>query len=69
MEAVPVLSMRALDAPAFARAIGESFRAFGFAMVVGVLVGTYSTVYIASPFVIWWQGLKERRVPAARAAL
>ena len=33
MEAVPVLSMRALDAPAFARAIGESFRAFGFAMV------------------------------------
>ena len=48
---------------------GEVLRAFGFAMVVGVLVGTYSTVYIASPFVIWWQGLKERRVPAARAAL
>ena len=34
---------------------GEVLRAFGFAMVVGVLVGTYSTVYIASPFVIWWQ--------------
>jgi preprotein translocase subunit SecF len=48
---------------------GEVLRAFGFAMVVGVLVGTYSTVYIASPFVIWWQGLKERKPPAAKAAL
>ena len=48
---------------------GEVLRAFGFAMVVGVLVGTYSTVYIASPFVIWWQGLKDRRPAAAKAAL
>jgi len=48
---------------------GEVLRGFGFAMVVGILVGTYSTIYIASPFVIWWQGLKERRPPAAKAAL
>jgi preprotein translocase subunit SecF len=48
---------------------GEVLRGFGFAMVVGILVGTYSTVYIASPFVIWWQGIKERRPPAAKAAL
>ena len=48
---------------------GEVLRGFGFAMVVGILVGTYSTIYIASPFVIWWQGLRERRPPAAQAAL
>jgi preprotein translocase subunit SecF len=25
-------------------------------MVVGIIVGTYSTIYIASPIVVWWQG-------------
>jgi preprotein translocase subunit SecF len=25
-------------------------------MVVGIVVGTYSTIYIASPLVVWWQG-------------
>jgi isopenicillin N synthase-like dioxygenase len=35
MDAVPVLSMRDLDAACFARALGESFRTFGFAMVSG----------------------------------
>jgi preprotein translocase subunit SecF len=48
---------------------GEVLRGFGFAMVVGILVGTYSTIYIASPFVVWWQGIKERRPAAAQAAL
>lgn len=49
---------------------GEVLRGFGFAMVVGILVGTYSTIYIASPFVIWWRerGLSRQR-PAAKAAL
>jgi preprotein translocase subunit SecF len=48
---------------------GEVLRGFGFAMVIGILVGTYSTIYIASPFVIWWQGLKGQKPPAAKAAL
>ena len=34
---------------------GEVLRGFGFTMVVGIIVGTYSTIYIASPIVIWWQ--------------
>src|SRR5262249_55338137 len=42
---------------------GEVLRGFGFAMVVGILVGTYSTIYIASPIVIWWS---ERRSGGAR---
>jgi preprotein translocase subunit SecF len=46
---------------------GEVLRGFGFAMVVGILVGTYSTVYIASPIVALWT---ERfgRGAAARAS-
>jgi preprotein translocase subunit SecF len=50
---------------------GEVLRGFGFAMVVGILVGTYSTVYIASPLVVWWTDFRGRRrqPPAARAAL
>jgi preprotein translocase subunit SecF len=50
---------------------GEVLRGFGFAMVVGILVGTYSTIYIASPLVVWWSNFRSRRSqpPAARAAL
>jgi len=50
---------------------GEVLRGFGFAMVVGIVVGTYSTVYIASPIVVWWDTVRRRKQgrPAARAAL
>ncbi|MBF89839.1 MAG: protein translocase subunit SecF [Candidatus Marinimicrobia bacterium] len=34
---------------------GEVIRYFSFAMIVGVLVGTYSSIYVASPVVIFWQ--------------
>lgn len=34
---------------------GEVLRGFGFTMVIGIIAGTYSTIYIASPIVIWWQ--------------
>jgi preprotein translocase subunit SecF len=33
---------------------GEVLRAFSFAMVVGVVVGTYSSFGIAAPIVVWW---------------
>jgi preprotein translocase subunit SecF len=48
---------------------GEVLRGFAFAMVVGIVFGTYSTIYIASPIVVWWQSLRKDRRPAARAAL
>ena len=44
---------------------GEVLRGFGFTMVVGILVGTYSTVYIASPIVVWWQKRQSARVPSS----
>src|SRR6202041_1248439 len=33
---------------------GEVLRAFSFAMVVGVVVGTYSSFGIAAPIVVFW---------------
>jgi len=51
---------------------GEVLRGFAFTMSIGILVGTYSTVYIASPFVIWWTNRADKRqgpAAAAKAAL
>jgi preprotein translocase subunit SecF len=48
---------------------GEVLRGFGFTMVFGIVVGTYSTIYIASPLVVWLDGLKKDHRPAAKAAL
>jgi preprotein translocase subunit SecF len=49
---------------------GEVLRGFGFTMVVGILVGTYSTIFIAIPLVLWWTNFSEgRKPPVARAAL
>ena len=35
---------------------GEVLRGFSFALVVGIIVGTYSSIFIASPILLWWQG-------------
>jgi preprotein translocase subunit SecF len=34
---------------------GEVLRSFGFTMVVGIVVGTYSTIYVAIPLVVFWE--------------
>jgi preprotein translocase subunit SecF len=31
---------------------------FAFAMLVGILVGTYSSVFVASPLLIFWQDMR-----------
>jgi SecD/SecF fusion protein len=47
-------------------AIGaSSVRDFSIAMIIGVFVGTYSTIAVACPFVVWWD---RRRVRPAVAA-
>ena len=40
---------------------GQVLNGFSFALVIGILVGTYSSIAIASPIVYWWQLLGERR--------
>jgi preprotein translocase subunit SecF len=42
---------------------GEVLKSFSLALVVGVTLGTYSTIAIASPIAIWWQNkLGDSRV-------
>jgi len=33
---------------------------FAFALLVGICVGTYSSIYVASPILVAWQGRKRR---------
>lgn len=44
---------------------GEVLKSFSWALLIGMVVGTYSTLYIASPFMLWWEGRKAGRRPAA----
>lgn len=34
---------------------GDILRGFAFILTIGVVVGTFSTIYIASPFALWWE--------------
>lgn len=45
--------------------VGEIFD-FAAAMLVGIIVGTYSSVYIASPLVIWLEDRAHRHDPAVQ---
>jgi len=40
---------------------GEVLSGFSFALVVGIIVGTYSSIFIASPILIFWQNFVEKR--------
>ncbi|MBV8817226.1 MAG: protein translocase subunit SecF, partial [Acidobacteriaceae bacterium] len=48
---------------------GQVLHGFSFALVCGIIVGTYSSIFIASPIVIFWQDYLEsrKRTPAAVA--
>ncbi len=49
---------------------GEVIHSFAFALIVGVVIGTYSSIFIASPIVIEWEKqreLKKGRPLAKRA--
>jgi preprotein translocase subunit SecF len=34
---------------------GEVLRSFAFALIIGIIIGTYSSIFVASPFVVEWQ--------------
>jgi preprotein translocase subunit SecF len=40
---------------------GEVLRGFSFVMTVGVVVGTYSSVFVAASFALLWENMVERR--------
>jgi len=43
---------------------GQVLRAFSFALVVGIVVGTYSSFGIAAPLVVWWHRWKDQGAAA-----
>jgi SecD/SecF fusion protein len=36
---------------------GPAMKEFSLPILIGVIVGTYSSIYIASPLVLWWSNL------------
>ena len=40
---------------------------FAFAMIIGVFVGTYSSIYVASPVLIVWQQAMKKQIGKTRA--
>ena len=40
---------------------GEVLDGFSFALVVGIIVGTYSSIFIASPILIWWKNFTDSK--------
>ncbi len=51
---------------------GEVLNTFALTLVIGIIVGTYSSIYVAAPIVVIWNEMQGKRRPApapARAAV
>ena len=46
---------------------GPALNDFSFAIIIGVIVGTYSSIFVASPIVYWWA--KKKKVNLRREIL
>ncbi|HEY6929895.1 MAG TPA: protein translocase subunit SecF, partial [Thermoanaerobaculia bacterium] len=44
---------------------GEVLNTFALTLIIGIIVGTYSSIYVASPIVVIWKQWTERRQPVA----
>jgi preprotein translocase subunit SecF len=40
---------------------GEVLKSFSWCLFIGIIVGTYSSIYIASPFMLLWEGWKANK--------
>lgn len=38
---------------------GSSIKGFILALIIGILIGTYSSIFLASPILVWWEGKKK----------
>jgi preprotein translocase SecF subunit len=48
---------------------GQVLNGFSFALVVGIIIGTYSSIFIASPILVFWRDLAETRKRKRRTAV
>ncbi len=47
---------------------GQVLHGFSFALVCGIVVGTYSSIFVASPILIFWRNFAEKRRKKATPA-
>jgi preprotein translocase subunit SecF len=47
---------------------GQVLHGFSFALVCGIVVGTYSSIFVASPILIFWRNFAEKRQKKAGPA-
>jgi preprotein translocase subunit SecF len=46
---------------------GQVLSGFSFALVFGILVGTYSSIFVASPILIFWKDVADRKQKTRKA--
>ncbi|MBI3653075.1 MAG: protein translocase subunit SecF [Acidobacteria bacterium] len=46
---------------------GDVLRGFGLALTIGIIIGTYSSIAVASPMMLWWQYITNNRAKLAAA--
>jgi preprotein translocase subunit SecF len=47
---------------------GPVLNSIAFALFIGIIVGTYSSIFVASPIVLFWHGFMDERKNAIRAS-
>ncbi|MGH9365483.1 MAG: protein translocase subunit SecF [Thermoanaerobaculia bacterium] len=47
---------------------GAVLNTFALTLIIGIIIGTYSSIYVASPIVVIWKDFSNRRKAAAAAA-
>ena len=47
---------------------GPVLRDFSLVLLVGILIGTYSSIYIVAPLVVYFEEWRERRKAGGQAA-
>lgn len=40
---------------------GESLKYFSLAMIIGIFLGAYSSIFVASPLLVWWSEIIEKK--------
>jgi preprotein translocase subunit SecF len=40
---------------------GESVKYFALALIIGVISGTYSSIFVAAPILVWWSEFRRRK--------
>jgi len=47
---------------------GQVLNGFSFALVIGIMIGTYSSIFVACPILIFWRNLAEGRASEGRSS-